>query len=188
MAKPVRLCLLIITCILAMSMQGCGFQFRGNNAYSSQLSSVQITGRLKDSEQGRVIERLAERYGMEVSNDALWALDLEKETLDRMRVTATRMASTDEFLLTRTIVFSLVHKHAVDSEVYGPVTVTRQATYQDDQAQVLSKSNEEQIIRQELMESVAEQILRQADRIAANPPNCSINHENSGTHAKHSAK
>ncbi|CAA0123940.1 LPS-assembly lipoprotein LptE [BD1-7 clade bacterium] len=192
MIQKIRLTTLIIAACCLLT--ACGFQLRGNDAYNSALQEFALTGRYKNSDMGKEITRKAEQYGMTVTSDAAWAIEITNDQFTRMRLTGTQNADTDEFLLKRQITFNLVHRHfdqadtdetistnggVAGSETYGPVISTRQATYQDNQNQILGKNNEENLIRQELLRDLAAQILRQVDRITQNPPDCT-EHENSG--------
>lgn len=162
-------CLLII---LISSISACGFQLRGNNELSGSLEAFYLSGVKNYGDTAAEIIRTAEQNNISYDNQAEWTVHILDEYLDQRRMTSTQSVSNDEFLLSLTLRFNLIHRDADNDMTYGPINVRRETIFQGNEDQAASKDNERNLLISELRQQVALQILRQTQIISSNPPEC----------------
>ena len=157
-----------LTIILSICLLvSCGFHLRGDSAsLQGSLTSLAIKG--KQSEITAEIKQLAERSKITIAPSAKWSIVILDEKSQSRRLSSTQSLSTDEFKITITVQYNIQH----NDQIYGPINISRDAIFQDDQDQAASKSNEASIIKSELRQLLAAQILRRTQLISTNPPDC----------------
>ena len=159
-------------------LTGCGFYLKGMNAaQTSNISELALGGAVKSSDLGLALQQQIQINAWSLSDQAPFKIDVISEDFDERRLTASQSVSQDEFTLTLTVRFILMHRLAEKDQSYGPITVLADTIFQGDETQIVSKDNEKNRLKNELRQQVAEQILHQVDIIALNPPACDCDHE-----------
>ena len=167
--------------IMLSIMTGCGFQLRGSDSIEGELEQLHIIGKDSHGETGKMVKRTAEAYGIDLTPQSPWTVDLESEQYRERRLTSTQSVTQDEFMLSLELTFKLIHQDADNDTSYGPIKVKREAIFQGDENQAASKDNEKQLLLSELRQQIANQVLRQTFIVSNNPPDCDCEHETEST-------
>ena len=170
MTGVIRICRLLLLGLFLAQLAACGFHLRGNTVDTpNRLTALTLKGDNRYDNIAADIQQLAHQYGVATdSNDALWSLTIVDEDLQQQRISATQSVTNDEFLLKLTVHYRLEYQ----GQPLEPQSLSREMLFQDDQDTSASKDNEQQLIVQELRQQLAEQLWRQIQIIAANPPEC----------------
>lgn len=158
--------------ILISYLSACGFHLRGNNELAGSLEAFYLTGEKNYGDTAAEIIRAAEQNNIKYDSQAEWTVDILNEDLEQRRMTSTQSVSNDEFLISLTINFNLIHRNTNNDMTYGPINVRRETIFQGNEDQAASKDNERNLLISELRQQVALQVLRQTQIISSNPPEC----------------
>ena len=168
---------LLLLVITVTAVTGCGFHLKGNNSIYGEMTQLYITGKDSHGETGMTVKRTAESYGIDHKALSPWTLNLQSEFYRERRLTSTQSVTQDEFMLTLEVTFILIHRDSDNDMTYGPIKVKRETIFQGDESQAASKDNEKKLLLSELRQQIANQILRQAQIVSTNPPDCNCDNE-----------
>lgn len=162
--------LLIAAACLSLLLSSCGFQLRGTGVNLFEIDSFAMKTSQRFDGIHAEIQRLAEGQQIEISPQADWAIALGEEKVEQWRASTSQDYSKNEYWLSMSVDLTITNKQA-DIE-YRPISLKRQAIFQDNTDQLNSKSSEKNIILAELRKNLAQQILQQLAYIINNPPDC----------------
>ena len=165
---------LLLLCAVVTS---CGFHLKGNNSIVGTLKEIHLSGKHSHGDTAMAIKTQAQKNGIALNSKATWTIMLEQESNNERRLTSTQSVSLDEFMLSLDVTFYLSEQSAQSDKTYGPIKIRRETIFQGDEKQAASKDNEKQLLLAELREQIANQILRQAQIISNNPPDCNCENE-----------
>lgn len=175
-AHTLKHCLALL--LLCAVVTSCGFHLKGNDSIVGTLKDIHISGKHSNGQTSMAIKQQAQKNGIALNSKADWSIILAQESSKERRLTSTQSVSQDEFMLSLDVTFYLHHQNAENEKNYGPIKVRRENIFQGDEKQAASKDNEKQLLLAELREQIANQILRQAQIISNNPPDCNCENEN----------
>lgn len=167
--------LLVVAVCSSLLLSACGFHLRGTGVNLFKIESFAMnTSQRFDGIHAEVL-RLAEGQQIEISPQAAWAISLSEESIEQWRASTSQDYTKNEYWLSMSIDLTITNKQA-DIE-YRPISLKRQAIFQDNTDQLNSKSSEKEIILRELRQNLAQQILQQLAYVISNPPDCECDEE-----------
>ena len=147
---------------LLMCLAGCGFQLKGSDAASSSVKlegiTLQLISSQHRSELTREVSRALSATGLMLleEGDAMLTLVLQPEQFMRRNVSLTAQTRAAELELTLSADFTL-NQQASDP-IDARATVTRQML--NDPRNVVGKTEEIRLLREEMRRDLADQIVR----------------------------
>ncbi|MCV6589517.1 MAG: LPS assembly lipoprotein LptE [Marinobacterium sp.] len=153
--------------LLSTAIAGCGFQLRGQldvPEHLRQLTLVQTQNNPRLL--GSMIETLRQNQ-LQISAEAPWRLVLQRVTEDRRTVTLDRRARVDEYELGLTVEFLVTD--ASGKPVLNSQRLRTERVYTYDANAETAADEQEQLLRQEMSDDLARQIVTRYLRIPATP-------------------
>ena len=152
------------TCLsaLLMCLAGCGFQLKGSDAASSSVKlegmTLQLISSQHRSELTREVSRALSATGLMLleEGDAMLTLVLQPEQFMRRNVSLTAQTRAAELELTLSADFTL--NQQASNPIDARATVTRQML--NDPRNVVGKTEEIRLLREEMRRDLADQIAR----------------------------
>ena len=147
---------------ILMCLAGCGFQLRGNDAASRSAKlegmTLQVISSQPRSELTREVSRALTATGLVLSEDSdtMLMLVLQPEQYTQRNVSLTAQARAAELELTLSADFTL--NQQASNPIDARATVTRQML--NDPRNVVGKTEEIRLLREEMRRDLADQIAR----------------------------
>ena len=147
---------------LLMCLAGCGFQLKGSDAASSSVKlegiTLQLISSQHRSELTREVSRALSATGLMLleEGDAMLTLVLQPEQFMRRNVSLTAQTRAAELELTLSADFTL--NQQASNPIDARATVTRQML--NDPRNVVGKTEEIRLLREEMRRDLADQIAR----------------------------
>ncbi|WP_455203527.1 LPS-assembly lipoprotein LptE [Kaarinaea lacus] len=167
MVKNTILALLILTLLLVL--QNCGFQPRGS-AMPNEVNKVYIDAK-SAAEIASLLPRVLRENNIEpvmVKDDAEVVLVLSDEKHDKRVLSVGSAGKVQEFELSYRLHLALT---SADGERLGDSqTIVLKRDLSFNETEVLAKSSEEQIIKQDMVEDAAQQIIRRLQFVSLDSP------------------
>lgn len=164
--------LTLVLIALLTFVSGCGFQLRGAIEVPDQLSILHLEGN-----QNSALYQAVERYLQ--SNDivlvdtpeqAPYQIELLGEKLGRRSASLTSRAKIEEYELRTTLTYTV--RDMAGATLIEPTQIFTERTYSYDENNVNATAAEEALLRQEMSENLAAQLVRRylklAETLAAN--------------------
>lgn len=161
---------LLTTIAFSFLLTACGFHLRGMGSTQFEIESFAMNTSQRFDDISAEVQRLAEGQQIEITPQANWSIVLGEEKVEQWRASTSQDYSKNEYWLNMSV--DLTIKNRSDNIEYRPITLKRQAIFQDNTDQLNSKSSEKNIILRELRQNLAQQVLQQLAYIIANPPDC----------------
>lgn len=151
-----RIALVVVICLV---LTACGFQLRGQTDLPAAMERTYLALADENGELGRALRPLLESAGADlVSGDEDGAtLMVGQDRMQREILTVGRQARVSEFQLRYQVRFSLRDAAGETLVPERSLELTRDFTF--DEASVLGKANEEELLREELYGEMARLIL-----------------------------
>ncbi|WP_404363882.1 LPS assembly lipoprotein LptE [Marinobacter sp.] len=152
--------LLLVPCLLALSLTGCGFQLRGQAQISDALEPIALQcNERMPQELCRTVKNQLELRDIQLAEpeDAAHVLRLENFREERRASAITQQASAAEFDLRQSLSMSVITSDSLP--LIADTQLSTRDTYRYDETNVLAKRREEQEIRSGLYQRLAEQII-----------------------------
>lgn len=157
-----RLLTLLLTSLTLLA--SCGYQLRGYTA-SSKLPTFIIRGDQPYGDMGNAIRRLIPESIVDNAEDkkaTLYTLHLSPENVEKRRVSTAKSALFTEDLITLEVDVDVQHG---GESVQAPIHLTASRLFQDDQSQPTGKGLELQLLKSELRENLARQLIHRLESI-----------------------
>lgn len=148
--------------ILAVIITACGFQLRGNVNLPAGVEPIHIGGIDGNSQLALELRNLLKASGITLaaaSNKANYSLDIISQQSDRRTASLGEGARVAEYLLIEEASFQLLNSKA--ERVLGPIRITERNILPNDPNKVVSSSEEEALLRREMLQNMAAKIARQ---------------------------
>lgn len=156
---------LLITSFL---LSACGFHLRGHTPQLDPIESFALTGNNRFGGIANEVELLATNQKITIDAQSPWRLQVGDERVDQWRASTSYDYSSNEYWLSMSVNIIIAHQ-AIE---YRPITLKREALFQDNSDQLNSKAPEKARILQELRQLLAREVLQQLAYIINNPPDC----------------
>ena len=166
-----------LVCLSILLLNACGFHLKGHasnqspDQINSHIENVSLNGNLKFSELATAIKQEAELANIAITSDSDVQINILKATEEDTRMGGTQGADIEQYRLKLTANWQL----NVNGSLLFPRPISAQQMYDYLPSNQLANDQERQIIRKELEQQLASNILRQALTIANNPPKCDCN-------------
>lgn len=161
----IRLIKTVVIVVLCFGVTACGFQLRGGETLPAAMDRTHLALADENGELARALRPLLESAGAElVDGDDAATLLVTDDRMQREILTVGRQARVNEFQLRYNVSFTL---RDAAGQVLVPersLQLTRDFTF--DEASVLGKANEEDLLREELYGEMARLILFHLSRAA----------------------
>lgn len=143
-----------------LTLTGCGFQLRGSSPVPAALQPLAID--CPSSLPGQLCQSLREQLelgGIELRNpgQADYLLRLSDYRQDRRASAITAQAAAAEYILRHTVAMELVTKDQIP--LIATTDLNASETYRYDETNVLAKQREEDELRQQLGDRLAQQVI-----------------------------
>ena len=156
--------LLVLVCTALIS--ACGFQLRGKVTLPAGVEPLYIAG-IDSGEQLAVeLRTLLSAQGVKLSSnakDANYQLVILQQRKDRRSAALADGARVAEYQLTEIVDFELLDTKG--RRVFGPSSITERKIMPNDPNKVVSTSEEEQLLRREMLQNMAAKIARQLQSV-----------------------
>lgn len=152
--------LLLVPLFLALIISGCGFKLRGAVDIPDSLKRVYFTAK-QESSSVRATKRLLKSNDVELvshAGAAPYHLDILTETSKRRAATLNSNAKTKEYELRSTLTFQILD--SANKSILEPTELIIERVYTFDENNVNAKDAEEALLRREMHDDLARQLVR----------------------------
>lgn len=157
-----KLALIAVLCLSS----GCGLQLRGGGAVPERLLSLYLQGDER-SPIFQTVERSFESSGVILVNSAELApyqINLIRVQHQRRSASLNERAKTQEYELRAQLSYSI--QDSAGTILVKPTEIYTERTYSYDENSVNAKEAEEELLRQEMRENLAQQLVRRYLKLA----------------------
>jgi len=160
---------LLIICMISL-MSGCGFHLKGyrDSQDSPVLTELHIKGNNRFDDIAAEVKQQAKARNIKVTSKADWSIRISDEIIETWQTSSTQSYTTNDYYVRIIITYEFIH----EGLNFKPVTLFEEAIFQDNSSESSSKTNERDILLQQLRETLAESILRRLEQTAKNSPAC----------------
>lgn len=154
--------------LLITGITGCGFQLRGQLDVPDHLRQLQL---VQNSNHHRLTASLVETMRLnqlEVTANAPYRLEIIKAVDKRRTVSLDRNANVDEYELTLEVEFQ-VSRTGEEKPVLKPQRMSTERVYTYDADAATAASEQEELLKQEMSDDLARQIVRRYLKISDAP-------------------
>jgi LPS-assembly lipoprotein len=147
--------------ILTLLISACGFQLRGNVALPAGVEPIYIGG-LNNNQLSIELRNLLSASGIKLTSNpaqAQYSLLILAQNSDRRAATLGEGARVAEYQLIETASFKLLKANG--QTVLGPNQLSERKIMPNDPNKVASTAEEENLLRREMLQRLAEKIARQ---------------------------
>ena len=159
-SKPLIALLMVMLLLVA---SGCGFKLRGLYDIPAGLSRVDIVSNQPNSELVRTLEQALRANGVTVENQALYRIEIVEETMTRRTLSLDSSARASEYEIRGEVTFQVMD--AEGNLVLTPRSLMSERSYNVDSSNITASESQEPILRQQIRQDLAQQIMRQYIRI-----------------------
>lgn len=145
--------------LLLLLLGGCGFTLRGSVNLPEALQTLQVESPVPNSEIVREVSRMLRNNSVTLADEAaanVWRLGIGAEQVSERVLSVNANARAGEYELTMTVPVQLQR----GSETLGPETLSVARVYLADPENAVAKSEEAELIRDEMRRELAQQVLR----------------------------
>lgn len=156
----------LLLIVLLTVISGCGFQLRGSIAIPDELKVLHLAGN-KNTAIYQAVAKILQSNEVELVGSAELApyqINILGEKLDRRSATLNTRAKTEEYELRTTLNYSISDSDG--NELIKPTAIFTERTYSYDENNVNATTAEETLLRQEMRENLAAQLVRRYLKLA----------------------
>lgn len=153
----------LLLLVLMLSLSGCGFKLRGLYNIPESLSSVAIESSQPNSDLALILEQALQANGVLIEADAPYRIVLLDENITRRTLSLDTSARASEYELRGEVTFQVVDQD--DQRVLTPRSLMSERSYNVDSNNITASESQEPILRQQIHQDLAQQIMRQYIRI-----------------------
>lgn len=153
----------LLMVMLLLVASGCGFKLRGLYDIPPSLSRVAILSDQTNSELVRTLDQALQANGVTVDNQAPYRIELVEETMSRRTLSLDSSARASEYELRGEVTFQVTN--AEGELMLAPRSLMSERSYNVDSSNITASESQEPILRQQIRQDLAQQIMRQYIRI-----------------------
>lgn len=153
----------LLLVLLLVILSGCGFKLRGLYDIPESLSQVALLSSSSDSQLERTLEQALEANGVEISSQAPYRIELQEQRFDRRTLSLDSSARASEYELRGEVTFRVTNQEG--EELLPPRTLTSERSYNVDSSNITASDSQEPVLRQQMHQDLAQQIMRQYIRL-----------------------
>ncbi|HET6593252.1 MAG TPA: LPS assembly lipoprotein LptE [Xanthomonadales bacterium] len=158
-------CLGILMAVLTLLLSGCGFQLRGEASLPPEMSMTRIVIDDEYSALARRVRVMLERSGVQFvpADQASAVLEIPENEVVTEVLTIADNARVREYRITHTVRFRLLN--AQGQELVGWQTLRQSRDISFDEQRILASSREQEYLRQDLAETIAQLLVARLESI-----------------------
>lgn len=149
--------------LLALSASGCGFKLRGLYDIPESLSRVAIVSHQENSELSQTLQQSLQSNGVIIDSLAPYRIELLGESMSRRTLSLDSSARASEYELRGEVTFQVTDREG--QWVLTSRTLMSERSYNVDSSNITASESQEPILRQQIQQDLAQQIMRQYIRI-----------------------
>ncbi len=153
----------LLLTLLLLVISGCGFKLRGLYDIPESLKQVTLLSDSNDPQLERTLEQALEANGVEVTSEAPYRIELLEQRFDRRTLSLDSSARASEYELRGEVTFRVTDQEG--EELLPPRTLTSERSYNVDSANITASNSQEPVLRQQMHQDLAQQIMRQYIRL-----------------------
>jgi LPS-assembly lipoprotein len=169
MRSIIKTALWLSVIIMSMCLMSCGFHFKKSVELPPEIHQLAIEDLPTGSELAPVIQLRLRHNGIRTlnsSNDAKLVLYLQSESYKRRVLTVSGLGQVQEYELVYTVKYSITNvKYSAASIKDQTVVIKRDLRFNP--SEVLGSASEEERLKQEMIGTAAEQIIRRIPKATA---------------------
>ena len=149
--------------LLVLLLSGCGFNLRGLYDIPESLTQVTLLNEANDPRLKHALEQALNTHGVSIANQAPYRIELLEQRFDRRTLSLDSNARASEYELQGEITFRVTDKEG--EEILPRRTLTSERSYNVDSNNITASDSQEPILRQQIHQDLAQQIMRQYIRL-----------------------
>lgn len=153
---------LLIT-LLTLLISGCGFKLRGLYDIPESLTQVAVENTSGDQRLEQTLEQALQANGVEISSLAPYRIELLEQRFDRRTLSLDRNARASEYELRGEVTFRVTDSEG--KELLPERTLMSERSYNVDSTNITASNSQEPVLRQQIYQDLAQQIMRQYIRL-----------------------
>lgn len=153
----------LLLTLLLLLISGCGFKLRGLYDIPESLTQVALQSSSSDSQLKRALEQALEANGVVITDQAPYRIELLEQRFDRRTLSLDRSARASEYELRGEVTFRVTDQEG--EELLPARTLMSERSYNVDSANITASDSQEPVLRQQMYQDLAQQILRQYIRL-----------------------
>lgn len=153
----------LLLMLLLLILSGCGFKLRGLYDIPESLSQVALVSNSSDSQLERILEQALEANGVEISSQAPYRIELLEQRSERRTLSLDSSARASEYELRGEVSFRVTDQEG--EELLPERTLMSERSYNVDSSNITASDSQEPVLRQQIHQDLAQQIMRQYIRI-----------------------
>jgi LPS-assembly lipoprotein len=154
---------ILLLVLLLLLLSGCGFKLRGLYDIPDSLSQVALLSSSSDSQLERTLEQALEANGVEISSQAPYRIELLEQRFERRTLSLDSSARASEYELRGEVTFRVTDQEG--GELLPARALMSERSYNVDSANITASDSQEPVLRQQIHQDLAQQIMRQYIRL-----------------------
>ncbi|MBA4503465.1 LPS-assembly lipoprotein LptE [Marinobacterium marinum] len=156
-----RLTLPLFALLMSLTLSACGFKLRGFYEVPEALSQVALVARQQPSQIEPMLRSALRVNRIDITADARYQLEILSERNTRRTATLTGDADADEYELRSEVRFRVIDQQRDGFEVIPERRVMTERVYTNDRDNITASSSQEGLVRKQMQQDLAQQIVRQ---------------------------
>ncbi len=156
-----RLTLPLFVLLMGLTLSACGFKLRGLYEVPEALRQVALVTASKPSQIEPELRRALEINGIKLTNSTRYQLEILSERNSRRTATLTGDADADEYELRSEVRFRVIDRQRDGLELIPERRLMTERVYTNQRDNITASSSQESLIRHQMQQDLAKQIVRQ---------------------------
>ncbi|MBR9829208.1 MAG: hypothetical protein GYB41_11270 [Oceanospirillales bacterium] len=156
-----RLTLPLFALLMSVMLTACGFQLRGLYDVPDALRQVTLVSASQPSQIEPELRRALEINRIDLTPAARYRLEIISERHTRRTATLTGNADAAEYELRSEVRFRVIDRQQDDRELIPERRLITERVYTNDRDNITASSSQEGLIRYQMQQDLAQQIVRQ---------------------------
>ncbi|WP_417583478.1 LPS assembly lipoprotein LptE [Nitrincola sp.] len=153
----------LLLALLLLLLSGCGFKLRGLYDIPESLKQVTLLSDSNDSRLENILKQALEANGVEITGQAPYRIELMEQRFDRRTLSLDSSARASEYELRGEVTFRVTNQ---DGEELLPArSLISERSYNVDSSNITASDSQEPVLRQQMHQDLAQQIMRQYIRL-----------------------
>lgn len=154
---------ILLLCSLVLMINGCGFKLRGLYDIPNNLTQVAIIAENPNSAMIKTLQQSLQANGVSVTDAAPYRIEILEENMSRRTLSLDSSARASEYEIRGEVTFQVTTRD--DQLVLTPRSLMSERSYNVDSRNITATESQEPILRQQIRQDLAQQIMRQYIRI-----------------------
>jgi len=160
-----RLTPTLLVLLMSLTLTACGFKLRGLYDVPEALRQVQLVTESKPSQIEPELRTVLEINQVQLTENGRHRLEILSERHTRRTATLTGNADAAEYELRSEVRFRVLDRQQNDAVIMHDRSVMNERVYRNERDNVTASASQETLIRQQMLQDLAQQIVRQYLRL-----------------------